>query len=155
MVAFMKKRTSKTVREETARMVEFPTTTICFHTATKLSISKKYGFKANSNKYSQNVANQTLATTFDSLSFQLDEDFFIQDSMSGRMLQIGTNYMISEDLPWEGSPGTFTFEFNPVRTYSSGTCYKLQPKFYDPRIPLRFKIKIILSPTLIGVINQK
>ena len=130
MVAFMKKRTSKTVREEAARVLEFPTTTFCFHTATKLSVSKKYGFKTNTDIYNQDITNQTLATTYDSLGFQLGKDFAIQDSISGQKLRIGENNIPSFRDTWETKPLTFLkFDLQALRTYSFGTCYKLEPKF--------------------------
>lgn len=42
MLAFLNRRTTKTNREEKARVLEFPTTTICFNPGTKLSVSKRY-----------------------------------------------------------------------------------------------------------------
>ena len=41
----MKGRTTITRRVETVNSLEFPTITICFDPATKLSVAKKYGFK--------------------------------------------------------------------------------------------------------------
>ena len=46
METFMKGRTTITRRVETVKSLEFPTITICFDPATKLSVAKKYGFNA-------------------------------------------------------------------------------------------------------------
>ena len=153
MTAFMKRRTTKTVREETATILEFPTTTICFQTSTKISVSKKYGFKDNDDVFTQDVGNQSLAFTFDSLGFQYDMDFTMQDSIYGEMLRIGENSIPSFHTAWvtkKDRNQTFKFDLQPVRTYSSGTCYKLEPKFdvQADLIPMRFRIKVILDQSL-------
>ena len=149
--AFMKKRTSKTIREETAEILEFPTTTICFQTSTKLSVAQKYGMKDSEDIFHQDFANQTLLQTYGNLSFHLGSDFEIQDGISGRSLKYGENHLLLyHSTSWQMKNQTFKFELSSLRTFSSGTCYKLAPKF-DAQvtlIPMRFRIKVILSPSL-------
>ena len=60
METFMKGRTTITRRVETVNSLEFPTITICFDPATKLSVAKKYGFNNYVQKFFSDVPNKTL-----------------------------------------------------------------------------------------------
>ena len=148
MLAFLNRRTTKTNREEKARVFEFPTTTICFNPGTKLSVSKRYQFESNDDKFTQDVANQSLGDTYDSLSYQLGADFEIQESNSGKGLKLGYNEIRNMKESWNSvneQTSTFIFELRAVRTYSFGTCYQLEPHFDVTSVPTRFKLKISLK----------
>ena len=148
MLAFLNRRTTKTNREEKARVLEFPTTTICFNPGTKLSVSKRYQFESNDDKFTKDVANQSLGDTYDSLSYQLGADFEIQESNSGKGLKLGYNEIRNMKESWNSvneQTSTFIFELRAVRTYSFGTCYQLEPHFDVTSVPTRFKLKISLK----------
>ena len=148
MLAFFNRRTTKTNREEKARVLEFPTTTICFNPGTKLSVSKRYQFESNDDKFTKDVANQSLGDTYDSLSYQLGADFEIQESNSGKGLKLGYNEIRNMKESWNSvneQTSTFIFELRAVRTYSFGTCYQLEPHFDVTSVPTRFKLKVSLK----------
>ena len=148
MLAFFNRRTTKTNREEKARVLEFPTTTICFNPGTKLSVSKRFQFESNDDKFTKDVANQSLGDVYGSLSYQLGTDFDIQESISGKVLKLGYNDIHSMKESWNAMNEKnlkFNFELRAVRTYSFGTCYQLESKFDVVSVPIRFKLKIRLK----------
>ena len=67
----MKGRTTITRRVETVNSLEFPTITICFDPATKLSVAKKYGFKSINDKFLRDVPNVSLSKVFDEITYEL------------------------------------------------------------------------------------
>ena len=86
----MKGRTTITRRVENVNSVEFPTITICFDPATKLSIAKKYGFENPDDKFDQDVLNRTLPQVFDEMTYGFDEDYSISN-YNGQNIHLGLN----------------------------------------------------------------
>ena len=88
MVTFMKGRTTITRRVENVNSVEFPTITICFDPATKLSVAKKYGFESHNDKFYRDIPNRTLSQIFDEMSYGFDEDYSIWN-YNGKKVNLG------------------------------------------------------------------
>ena len=82
MSAYIKKRTTVTKYGEEAKEVEYPTVTICLNPYTKLSVNKKFGYKSyksTSDKYNRDFPNLTLNERFDDLTYQLNQDFYLEN----------------------------------------------------------------------------
>ena len=140
--AFVSKRSTIASRYLEANVFEFPTITICLHPATKLSVSKKYGFKDMYNKFYVESSNATFSERFDELSYILNKDFVIQD-YKGQNLQVGSNVMADPYLFRK-----ISFDITALRTYFYGTCYKLQPTTEIFNLPSRMLFKVILNQDL-------
>ena len=140
--AFLENRSSVSSRHETAAALEFPTITLCIEPATKLSEAKKYGFTNINDKFYKEIPNSTLHERFDDMSYILNKDFYVRSHM---------NESITEGLvDIQELYGTekFLFDVKGIRTYSHGTCYKLEPKFQMTKTPLRFELEIVLNQEL-------
>ena len=146
MVTFMKGRTTITRRVENVNSVEFPTITICFDPATKLSIAKKYGFENPDDKFNQDIPNKTLPQVFDEMSYGFDEDYFIRN-YNGQTIHLGLN-----EIDAFGSTPTVKMQFQveALRIFNSGTCIKLEPRFEMISMSYKLRLSIQLSPSIIG-----
>ena len=79
MMSFVKSRTTITSRMlENSPDIEFPTLTFCLLPATKLSITKSYGFQNDNEKFYKEIPNSTLHQRLDELTYQLNRDFEIR-----------------------------------------------------------------------------
>ena len=99
MSAYIKKRTTVTKHGEEAKELEYPTVTICLNPYTKLSVNKKFAYKSTNDKLSMNFPNLTLHERYDELTYQLNQDFFLENYY-GEKIQIGVNSIkefINED----------------------------------------------------------
>ena len=90
METFMKGRTTITRRVETVKSLEFPTITICFDPATKLSVAKKYGFKSINDKFLRNIPNVTLPKVFDEITYKMNQDYSIAN-YNEKKITLGMN----------------------------------------------------------------
>ena len=101
LVAFYKGRTTITRRVESVKSLEFPTITICFDPATKLSVSKKYGFKTINDKFNVDIDNLTMHDIFDEVTYQMGSDYVIKN-YNGPDIKLGLNqfndYLNSQKL---------------------------------------------------------
>ena len=144
MVTFMKGRTTITRRVENVNSVEFPTITICFDPATKLSVAKKYGFESHNDKFYREVPNKTLPQIFNEMSYGFDEDYSIWN-YNGKKIHLGLN-----EIDAYYSSVKMQFQVEALTTYNSGTCIKLEPRFEMISQSYRLRLSIELSP-LIGM----
>ena len=139
LVAFYKGRTTITKRVESVKSLEFPTITICFDPATKLSVSKKYGFKTINDKFNVDIDNLTMHDIFDEVTYQMGSDYVIKN-YNGPDIKLGLNqfndYLNSQKL---------SFFVEPIRTYNSGTCIKLEPRFEMTSAPQQIRLSIELN----------
>ena len=140
--AFLENRSSISSRHEIEAALEFPTITICIHPATKLSAAKKYGFTTIYDKFYNEVPNSTVHARFDNMSYILNTDFYVRSHMN-ESIKEGLVYI--QELFGEEK---FLFDVKGIRTYSHGTCYKLEPKFQMTKAPLRFELEFILNQEL-------
>merc|ERR1711860_487774 len=85
-----KGRTTITRRVESVKSLEFPTITICFDPATKLSVSKKYGFKTINDKFNVDIDNLTMHEIFDEVTYGMGTDYAIK-SYNGPNVKLGLN----------------------------------------------------------------
>ena len=144
MAAFVKGRTTTTRRVENAAEVEFPTIIICFDPPTKSSVAQKYGFQSHNEKYSVNFPNKSLTDVFDENTFGYNQDYLIfnqhydgtQDTKIITGLVDIDEYYTSKKLP---------FLVEPIRTYHSGKCTKLQPRFVMSEAPTRIRLSIQIN----------
>ena len=87
---------------------------VCFDPATKLSISKKFGFETFLDKFHKNVPNSTLHETFDKLSYILGQDFEIRanhnESLNTGLVTIQEKFGARK----------VAFDLQPIRTYAYG-----------------------------------
>ena len=142
METFMKGRTTITRRVEEVNSMEFPTITICLDPATKLSVAKKYGFKNINDKFNIDVPNSNLSKVFDEITYGLDQDFFIRN-YNGKQIHLGLNnidaYLRAIKMP---------FFVEAIKTYNSGTCIKLDPRFQMVSTFYRLRLSIELSSNI-------
>ena len=143
ITAFLKNRSTISSRYEKSEYQEFPTLTICFDSARKLSVSQKYGFEKVGDLFYKQVDNQTLLQVFDETSFVLGRDFQVS-YLNGESMKMG-KFNVQE---YAGDQD-FTFESEPIRTYYYGTCTKIEPKFEVKKAPLRFEMTISLNSKLL------
>ena len=144
LVTFMKGRTTITRRVENVNSVEFPTITICFDPATKLSVAKKYGIEKYSDKFNQDIPNRTLPQVFDEMSYGFDEDYSIRN-YNGQKIHLGLN-----EIDAYHSTVKMQFQVEAIQTFNSGTCIKLEPRFEMVSISSnRIRLSIQLS-SIIG-----
>ena len=151
MSAFIQGRTTITTGNQVADSFEFPTTTICFYPGAKSSALKKLNITENwFDTFKKGYSNKTIIETFDNVTFQLNTDFEINNIKAysgydtGKALKYGVQTLkecVSEDVYQD-----FTLE--SVRTYGTGTCYKLTPDFLATSAPIRFCFRIVLKDTL-------
>ena len=88
ITAFLKNRSTISSRYEISERLEFPTITLCFDSATKLSVSKKYGFTQVQQKSHADTADKSLVEVFDELSYILGRDFHVS-FRHGESMKIG------------------------------------------------------------------
>ena len=146
MAAFVKGRTTTTRRVENAAEVEFPTIIICFDPPTKSSVAQKYGFQSHNEKYSVDFPNKSLSDVFDENTFGYNQDYLIfnqhYDGTQDTKIKTGLvdidEYYTSKKLP---------FLVEPIRTYHSGKCTKLQPRFVMSEAPTRIRLSIQINET--------
>ena len=143
MSAFIKGRTTIAQRIEKVPALEFPTILICFDPATKLSVTKKYGFVNKNDIFKKNVKNSTLSEVFDNVTFLLNRDVQIKN-YNGEILKEGLN-IIQE---YHGNEKSLHFNLEHIRTFTFGTCQKLEPKFEVTSAPIRIRISIILNQSI-------
>ena len=146
MVTFMKGRTTITRRVENVNSVEFPTITICFDPATKLSVAKKYGFGSHNDKFYIDVPNRTLPQVFDEISYIFDEDYSIwnyRTEHNGKKINLGLN-----EIDGYYSPDKMQFQVEAIKTYNSGTCIKLEPRFETVSTAYKLRLSIQLSSSI-------
>ena len=146
MVTFMKGRTTITRRVENVNSVEFPTITICFDPATKLSVAKKYGFGSHNDKFYIDVPNRTLPQVFDEISYIFDEDYSIwnyRTEHNGKKINLGLN-----EIDGYYSPDKMQFQVEAIKTYNSGTCIKLEPRFEMVSLSYKLRLSIQLSSSI-------
>ena len=103
--------------------MEFPTITICFDPATKLSVAKKYGFKSINDKFLCDVPNVTLPTVFDEITYEMNQDYSITN-YNGKKINLGLN-----DIDAYLRSFKMQFYVEAIKTYNQGTCIKMEPKF--------------------------
>ena len=144
ITAFLKNRSTISSRYEISERLEFPTITLCFDSATKLSVSKKYGFTQVQQKFHEDTIDKSLVEVFDELSYILGRDFHVS-FRHGESMKIGEFQIQGLDF---GNDSIYTFVGEQIRTYFYGTCTKLQPKFDVTKAPLRFQITVSLSSKL-------
>ena len=147
IIAYLKNRSTISSRYETSERLEFPTITLCFDSATKLSVSKKYGFTLARDKFYKEILNKSLAEVFDESSYILGRDFEVV-FQHGESMKVGD----FKALTWQpDSPlheKTYLFDVASIRTYDHGTCTKIQPKFEVEKAPLRFEFTVSFSSKL-------
>ena len=148
LVAFYKGRTTITRRVETVKSLEFPTITICLDPSTKLSVSKNYGFKTINDKFKVEIDNFTMYETFDQVTYTMGHDYVIKN-FSGNNIEFGLNeikdYFTDKKLQ---------FYVEAIRTYNSGTCTKLEPRFEMTSAPQQIRLSIELNNSSIDVIDR-
>ena len=92
------------------KSLEFPTITICFDPATKLSVSKKYGFKTINDKFNVDIDNLTMHDIFDEVTYQMGSDYVIKN-YNGPDIKLGLNqfndYLNSQKLCLSNMPTSF------------------------------------------------
>ena len=142
IATFMKGRTTITKRFENVDSLEFPTITICFKPATKLSIAKKYGFESHNDKFYTDIPNKTLPQIFDEMSYGFDEDYSIWN-YNGKKINLGLN-----DIDSYFSPVKMQFHVETIKTYNLGTCIKLEPRFEAVSKSYRIRLSIQISSLL-------
>ena len=148
--SFIKSRTTLTSRiVENSAEIEFPTLTLCFLPATKISVTKKYGFQNDNQKFYVEIPNSSLTQRLDELTYQINRDFQVQN-IHGKKLDLGLEEIPEKD----GLKKQFRFEFRQIRTYSHGTCYQLIPKFNVDRAPLRIRLRLVLNSNLTDLPNS-
>ena len=141
MMSFVKSRTTITSRMlENSPDIEFPTLTFCLLPATKLSVTKSYGFQNDNEKFYKEIPNSTLHQRLDELTYQLNRDFEIRSFYGEDKMKIGLQNIQEKETKIE-----FPFDLRPIRTYSHGTCYQLIPQFNVEDAPLRIKLRITLT----------
>ena len=148
MAAFVKGRTTTTRRVEIAAEIEFPTIIICFDPPTKSSVAQKYGFQNHNEKFLVDLPNKNLTEVFDENTFGYNQDYVIfnqhfdgtQDTIIKTGLIDIDEYYTSKKLP-------FTVE--PIRTYHSGKCTKLQPRFVMLEAPTRIRLSIQINQKIV------
>ena len=117
LTAFIKDRSTVSQRLESADILQFPTLIFCMNPATKLSVSKKYGFKTYRDKFNVEVNNSYLDDRFNELSYILNRDYVITSTVDDDMkLKEGLN-IISELR----GPDKYNFNVEPIRTFYHGT----------------------------------
>ena len=143
---YIEHRETITSRYEDADSLEFPTITLCLDPATKLSVSKKYGFTKYLDKFYKPVETSTLAQRFEELTYTLNKDFKVQ--FNGEYdLKVG----LSKAQEYESTPvhkRPLQFDVQPIHTFNYGTCYKLEPKFDVTFAPIRIEFTVTLDPNL-------
>ena len=142
MVTFMKGRTTITRRVENVNSVEFPTITICFDPATKLSVAKKYGFESHNDKFYRDIPNRTLSQIFDEMSYGFNEDYSIWN-YNGKKVNLGLN-----NIDAYFSSVKMQFQVEALITYNFGTCIKLEPRFEMVSQSYRLRLSFKLSPSI-------
>ena len=150
MSAFIVGRTTVTTRNDVVDAIEFPTITFCFRPGTKKSIVRKLGINDSIYEIFRNHGDgETIVDTFDKISYQINEDFHIENYQSSvhnlKPLSIGTQ-TLSECYGQEGEP--FEFTLQSLRTFPYGNCYKLNPEFQATFAPIRFCFQITLNANL-------
>ena len=159
MMSFVKSRTTITSRMlENSPDIEFPTLTFCLLPATKLSVTKNYGFQNDNEKFYKEIPNSTLHQRLDELTYQLNRDFEIRSFYGEDKMEIGLQNIQEKETKIE-----FPFDLRPIRTYSHGTCYQLIPQFNVEDAPLRIKLRITLTAanntlgqeSIFGPLNQQ
>ena len=145
LTAFIKGRTTVSQRLESADILQFPTLIFCMNPATKLSVSKKYGFKTYRDKFNVEVNNSYLDDRFNELSYILNRDYVITSTVDDDMkLKEGLN-IISELR----GPDKYNFNVEPIRTFYHGTCTKIEPNFEVTRVPLRFELEVTINDNIV------
>ena len=150
MDSYMTGRSTITSFYETPSNLEFPTITLCLDPATKLSVSKKYGFNNLGDKFYKDVQGSTLDQIFEEVTYKLNKDFQILSSLDSKPLNEGLTSITdvqNQTLYW--------FDLQKVRTFNNGMCYKLEPKFEVTEGFLRIKFAIVLNSTLQGLDKPK
>ena len=142
METFMKGRTTITRRVETVKSLEFPTITICFDPATKLSVAKKYGFKSINDKFLRDIPNVTLPKVFDEITYKMNQDYSIAN-YNGKKITLGMN-----DIDAYLRPFKMKFYVEAIKTYNEGTCIKMEPRFEMVSLSYRLRLSIKLSSTI-------
>ena len=151
MSDYIKKRTTMTTRFEMLDELEFPTMTICVEGGMKPSVKDKYGLSENDEFWGNNYGslNSTLSETFEDLSFILNRDFTLEIShfwpWKEVNLTLGINHVHSS------KNGTFySYLVESLRTYSMGTCYKIQPInsgtwFKDHWVDIKLRVSLVIT----------
>ena len=152
MEAYLSGRSIISQWYETPEALTFPTITMCLDPATKLSGSQKYGFAGFNDKFLKKEPNRSLVDVFDELTYQLDEDFYIMHSFFNENLMKEENLQLKEGL---NKLVGHDFELTKLRTYYSGTCYMLEPKFDITNGLVYMRLKVILNPQLQGMDKPK
>ena len=147
MITFMKSRTTITRRVENVKSVEFPTFTICFEPATKLSVAKKYGFENINDKFYQDIPNKTLPQVFAEMTYASDEDYSIRN-FDGKKISFGLNEIDAYHWHQSHSAVKMQFQAERIKTYSSGTCIKLEPRFEMVSQSYKLRLSIQLSTSI-------
>ena len=142
ITAFAKKRSTITSRFEQAKALQFPTLVLCLDPATKLTVSKKYGFEKAMDKFFKDVPNSTLYETFQEITYQLNKDYEISFH-HGEKLDCGEMHL-QEHL----GDRKFLFDIQEHRTSAYGACVKIQPKFEVFYVPLRFVFTFSVNPKI-------
>ena len=142
METFMKGRTTITRRVETVNSLEFPTITICFDPATKLSVAKKYGFKNYVQKFFSDVPNKTLPQVFDEITYGFEQDYSIWNH-DGKKIHLGLN-----DIDAAYSSVKMQFQVDAIKTWDFGTCIKMEPRFEMVSPLYRLELSLQLSSTI-------
>ena len=142
METFMKGRTTITRRVETVNSLEFPTITICFDPATKLSVAKKYGFKNYFQKFISDIPNKTLPQVFDEMTYGFEQDYSIWNH-DGKKIHLGLN-----DIDAAYSSVKMQFQVDAIKTWDFGTCIKMEPRFEMVSPSYMLRLSIQLSSTI-------
>ena len=143
---YMSYRETLAVRYEEATTLEFPTITLCLDPATKLSVSKKYGFTKYLDKFYKPVSNSTLYQRFEDLTYILNRDFRVQ--FNGEQ-DLKTGLVKTQE--YESTPFNkrqLMFYVEPINTFNYGICYKLEPQFEMTHAPLRIELTVALNSSL-------
>ena len=152
MENYLSGRSTVTQWYETPDRLQFPTVTICFEPATKLSVAQKYEFETIHEKFFKTVPNTLLTHVFDNMTYQINRDFRI--ITEGGELN-NTSIELKEGL---NDVRGLQFDLAKLRTYHFGTCYKLEPKFDIVKSKQSFaffSFRTILNPTDVDVDKPK
>ena len=148
IIAYLKNRSTISSRYESSERQEFPTITLCFDSATKLSVSKKFGFTLSRDKFYKEILNKSLAEVFDESSYILERDFEVL-FQHGESMKIGDfkafEYEANSSLHEKTEEQLYLFDVASIRTYDHGTCTKIQPKFEVEKAPLGFEFTVSFS----------
>ena len=123
---FLEKRTTVTTKFEEVEAQEFPTLTFCIHPGGKTSVARGFGLTNFAETFLKETStNLTLPQTFNKLSYTLNQDFEI----AVRTMYTKNTYLRPglTSVPFRKT--WLNFDTQPIRTYFTGKCYKVQPLF--------------------------